>query len=238
MKYIIGDIHGEYDKIAKLLDILEKDATEYVFLGDYLDKGKHVKKTIELLTALSKTKKCVFLMGDHEFAWLKYFEGEERFLDFILKYGGAETVKSYLGEKISDEKIGDLLSDRKKARELFAAHEPFLRGLKGYHDAYDGFVCVHAGIYPEEKDKPLEEQDREKMVFVRNDFIDSKFLYKGRKVIFGHTASAEPYVDEYKIGIDTGAVYPEMGNLTAFNIEERSFVQAKKGRFRINGKKV
>jgi hypothetical protein len=63
------------------------------------------------------------------------------------------------------------------------------------------------------------------MVFIRSEFIDSKFLYKGNKrVIFGHTAFEDPYIDEYKIGMDLGAVYSSKARLAALNIDKMFFV--------------
>ena len=33
MKYFVGDIHGEHEKLERLIGILDRDATEYIFLG-------------------------------------------------------------------------------------------------------------------------------------------------------------------------------------------------------------
>lgn len=224
MKYVIGDIHGEYKALRKLICHLQKDATEYIFLGDFIDKGKEARTSIDLLVDLSKSIRCVFLMGDHEYAWLKYLEGEERFLNFILNYGGISTLESYLGRKLTMKEARVTLSNRKLIRELLEIHKTFYSNLKFYHQVNNEFICVHAGINPENKDIPLELHDKEELVFIRDKFIYSKFFYQGKKVIFGHTAFKEPYVDRYKIGIDTGIVYSKKGSLTAFNIDERFFI--------------
>ena len=168
-------------------------------------------------------------MGDHEFAWLQYINGNERFLDFLLRYGGIQTLESYMGRKFSEEEAKDVLSDKKAIQKLFKKHMEFYLNLKFYHEIDDNFLCVHAGIKPQNKDMPLEGHNKEEMLFLRDDFIYSKFYYKGRKIIFGHTAFKEPYVDEYKIGIDTGAAYEDRGygNLTAFSITKKEFVNHK-----------
>ena len=50
----IGDIHGEYFKLASLLDKLDiKDNDEFVFLGDYIDRGLYSRKVINKLIELS-----------------------------------------------------------------------------------------------------------------------------------------------------------------------------------------
>ena len=229
MRYVIGDIHGEYEKLRKLIDFLQKDATEYIFLGDFIDKGKNVKETIDLLIDLSKTTKCVFLMGDHEYALLKYLNGDERFLDFLLKYGGLSTLESYLVRTLTMDEARNILNNRNGFRELLGIHIDFYSNLKFYYKVNNEFICVHAGINPKNKDLPIEFHDKEEIVFIRNKFLHSKFLYQERRIIFGHTAFKKPYVDEYKIGIDTGAVYEKegYGNLVAFNIDRKEFVNHK-----------
>jgi serine/threonine protein phosphatase 1 len=224
--YIISDIHGEYDKLKSLLDILNKDAQEYVFLGDYVDKGSKAKEVVEYLIELSRTKKCIFLMGDHEYAWQRYFNGEERFLDFLLAYGGIATLESYLGKKINGSEAKGVLQDKAVARSLLEGLMGFIARSQYYHELGDDFLCVHAGISPEKKDMSLKDQSEEDLVFIRDKFIKSEFLYAGRRIIFGHTARQDPYVDKYKIGIDTGAVYKEhgLGNLTALNITKNEFI--------------
>jgi serine/threonine protein phosphatase 1 len=194
MRYAIGDIHGEYDKLRQLIDILDKDATEYIFLGDYVDKGEDPEEVIDflLLKEIAKQQKVTLLMGDHEYMWLRWLESEEnKYLAWLLKYGGNRTM--------------DINLDSVKLLV-------FLSKLLPYYETPNYFL-VHAGIKNGEPD-----------YFVRDDFINSKELYYGKKVIFGHTAFKEPYVDDYKIGIDTGAVYPDMGLLTAYNLDTGEFV--------------
>ena len=226
MIYVISDIHGEYKKLSSLLDILKKDAKEYVFLGDFVDKGSKVKEVISCLTDLAKTKKCIFLMGDHEYAWLQYFAVEERFLDFLLDYGGVTTLESYLGKKLDKEEAREILANKDKTKEILSEFLKFSAKLKFYHEIGDNFLAIHAGFNPDNKDLPLEEHNKEKLVFIRNEFIDSEFFYQGRRVIFGHTAFKEPYIDKYKVGIDGGAVYKEegLGNLLAFNVNTEEFI--------------
>lgn len=231
MKYVIGDIHGEFEKLRKLLGFLEKDATEFIFLGDYIDKGPRIRETVDLLIDLSRSKNCVFLMGDHEYAWLHYLDGEDDFLGFLLRYGCIQTLESYLNRVITIEEAKWILQNKESLQKLLKRHMDFYLGLKFYHTVDDAFLCVHAGINPENKDIPLELHNTKDLIFIRNNFISSKFYYRNMVTIFGHTASKEPYVDEYKIGIDTGATYESIGygDLTAFNITRKEFITHKGG---------
>jgi serine/threonine protein phosphatase 1 len=226
MRYVISDIHGEYEKLAGLISRLEDDASEYIFLGDYSDKGGHTKETINFLTELSRGKKCVFLMGDHEYAWIEYLKGNNKFLQFIFNYGGISTLESYLGRKIDLAEAKVILNDRALLNSTLEIALNFFSKLKFYYEPDKQFVCVHAGLNPDNKGKMLDLHDREELVFIREKFIESRFFFQNNKrIVFGHTAFKEPYSDPYKIGIDTGAVYPEYGILTALNIDNNSFIQ-------------
>lgn len=226
MIYVISDIHGEYEKLSSLLPILEKDAKEYVFLGDFVNKGERAKEVISYLTDFAKVRKCTFLMGDHEYAWLQYLAGEERFLDFLIDYGGVATLKSYMGKELDGVQARSILLRKDEAKKFLSEFLKFCAKLKFYHEINSDFLGIHAGINPENKDLSLDEHNKEELMFIRNKFINSKFFYRGHKVIFGHTAFKDPYVDKYKIGIDGGAVYQEdgYGNLLAFNINKGEFV--------------
>ena len=168
-------------------------------------------------------------MGDHEYAWLQYLNGNQRFFDFLLNYGGLQTLQNYLGRDLTIEEASVFLIERRAIQDFLRMHMNFYSSLKFYYVVNDEFLCVHAGINPENKNTSLEVHNKEELVFIRDKFIHSKFLYNGRKIIFGHTAFKRPYVDKYKIGIDTGATYKEegYGNLSAFNVSKKEFINNK-----------
>lgn len=56
---LIGDIHGQYDKLLELWGRLEEEMGSYefshskvVFLGDYTDRGPDVREVVEFLSGL------------------------------------------------------------------------------------------------------------------------------------------------------------------------------------------
>jgi predicted kinase len=61
----IGDIHGCYDALKKLIEPIADDEL-YIFCGDYLDRGIQNVQTIEYLMELSERKNMIFLSGNHE----------------------------------------------------------------------------------------------------------------------------------------------------------------------------
>ena len=64
---IFGDIHGCYDPLKYYFDKNPfNDNTNYIFCGDYLDRGIQNKEVLEFLISIKDKKNCVFLEGNHE----------------------------------------------------------------------------------------------------------------------------------------------------------------------------
>lgn len=86
---IFGDIHGQYKDLMRFFDLWatqsEEDESmieinndyEYLFLGDYVDRGTNSLETICLLLALKvKMPNQVHLLrGNHEDRWINYSFG-------------------------------------------------------------------------------------------------------------------------------------------------------------------
>ena len=179
----IGDIHGEIDKLNKLLDKLDLQQEDtVVFLGDYIDRGLYSRQVVDKLIELSKYCHCEFLMGNHEYYLLKMLDGDKYAKHFFLEYGGVQTIDSY-----------------GSVENIFKTHGDFFNNLKPYY-LTEKYLFVHAGIRP---DKTLKEQDTFDMLIIRDNFINHKHKLK-QKVIFGHTPFKKPYIEDDKIGIDTG----------------------------------
>jgi hypothetical protein len=70
---ICGDIHGQYEDLLELFrianyDILNADHQRFIFMGDYVDRGKYSLNTI-LLLAIIKVRhpdRIFLLRGNHE----------------------------------------------------------------------------------------------------------------------------------------------------------------------------
>lgn len=76
----IGDIHGCFDPLKALMRTIEsyrKDVEdiEYIFIGDYIDRGPSTKQVLDFLIDF-KAKKT-FLMGNHEHMLLVYYKGSK-----------------------------------------------------------------------------------------------------------------------------------------------------------------
>ncbi len=78
---IFGDIHGQYSDLMRFFDLWgapkegvggDIDSFDYLFLGDYVDRGNHSLETICLLMALKLKypKRIHMIRGNHEDRWI------------------------------------------------------------------------------------------------------------------------------------------------------------------------
>ena len=188
--YVIGDIHGMSCKLEKLLDAIPFDpqVDRLAFLGDYIDRGPNAKGVLErILSMREEGIETICLMGNHEQMWRDYEEDKE--VAPFLVNGGVETLQCYV-----EPPSGRIA--------VPSSHRRFLQSLLPYCEL-DDFILVHAGLRP---GVPLEKQMEDDLYWIRLPFIRSRYDF-GKRVIFGHTPFTRPYMDPFKIGIDTGAVY-------------------------------
>lgn len=232
----IGDIHGE---IGLLDDILksararfdslsggtEEEATELVFLGDYVDRGPDPAAVVDRLVALDDgPEKATFLMGNHEDMLLRFLNrGDVASAEVWLANGGAETLRSY---GVTPPSAINLREDMPIARQALDAalpedHRRFLSRLGLSHTVGD-LIFVHAGVRP---GISLAEQRDTDLMWIRDTFMESSEDHEGL-IVHGHTTRFGPEVRHNRVGIDTGA--GKGGYLTAavFWGSEVSFLHA------------
>lgn len=75
--HVFGDIHGCYNPLKEYFEKYPYNENEmYIFCGDYIDRGKQNKETLEFLIPMSANKNVLFLEGNHE-KWLNYYSLDE-----------------------------------------------------------------------------------------------------------------------------------------------------------------
>ncbi len=199
--FAIGDIHGCYSLLKRLLEKLPIDwqTDKLIFLGDYIDRGEEVKKVVETIIDLKSRYKeqIICLMGNHEDMFLEYLKGFNKIL--YLTLGGNNTINSYGG-----------------IQNIPGSHIEFIKSLELIFET-DEYIFVHAGLRPH---IPVEQQSKDDLIWIRESFYESDYDW-GKTIIFGHTPMASPFIRHNKIGIDTGAVYG--GKLTAIELPNMKF---------------
>jgi serine/threonine protein phosphatase 1 len=207
--FAVGDIHGCYDKLRDVMHQIPIDwqNDKLVFIGDYIDRGPDSFKVVDYLINLKERYPgIVFLKGNHEDMLIDYLDGRDRLT--YLYNGGQLTLDSYLRQSGGSAEF-----------PIPPHHLQFYKALVLYYET-DDYIFVHAGL---KKNVPLEQQDTEDMLWIREKFIHSRNTF-GKRIVFGHTPFEKPLVTADKIGIDTGAVYGNM--LTCVQLPEEVFYYA------------
>lgn len=223
--YAIGDIHGCYDLLRRLLGEITADAEvrskgrvpTLIFCGDYVDRGPASREVLDALCWLKRRQPfhLQFLKGNHEQAMLDYIAAPEHTTAW-LRFGGSQTLQSYGVPPPPPQSAPELhVAARDDLLErLPVAHLRFLEDLELMVGIGD-YAFVHAGVRP---GVALAKQEEEDLLWIRGEFIENETSH-GRIIVHGHTwYSDQPQVRPNRIGIDTGAY--ETGVLTALRIED------------------
>jgi len=227
--YAVGDVHGCLDLLDRLLERIESDSsneprrkTSIIFLGDLIDRGPASAQVIERLRTYSPPGLSThFIMGNHEEVMLRVIAGEAGLLPSWLKFGGAETLRSYG----LDPKAVARAAPAEVSAELAAAiprrHVEFLETFAD-SISFGDYLFVHAGIRPGVE---LSQQSQTDLRWIREPFLGDSSDH-GLVVVHGHTISNSVEVTPNRIGIDTGAFCT--GTLSALAIEgaQRWLIQA------------
>lgn len=218
--YAIGDVHGCLDLLNRLLARIEaeiargpKRKTSIIFLGDLIDRGEASAQVVERLrTYAPPGAKAHFIMGNHEEVLLRLVAGETELLPSWLRFGGAETLRSYGVDPATLVGMPPEAIRRRLRQAIPGEHIEF---LKSFADSisFGGYLFVHAGIRP---GIDLSEQSQTDLRWIREPFLGDTSDY-GFVVVHGHTISNEVEVTDNRIGIDTGAYCT--GTLSALAIE-------------------
>lgn len=133
--YIVGDVHGQYDRLLKRLKSIgltsiegrySLDSGKIIFLGDLLDRGPDSRKVVELAKQLHEAKIAEVILGNHEYNFLGYLSRLNK-RSYLRRHTlknlreHRATLKSYKGHK------NDLESHLKwlKSLPLFYEDENF-----------------------------------------------------------------------------------------------------------------
>ena len=219
--YAIGDIHGCYNLLLKIIKLIEKDISQnkikhpaFVFLGDYIDRGPDSRKVIELLINIKKKYKSIFLKGNHEDVLLRFIDNHKK-CSLLVINGGMPTLESYgINTLEIDPSINKKISEPdkiyKKIHEQFLKNMPkshldFLNNdLKLYYET-DNYFFAHAGVRP---GVSLNNQTEQDLLWIREPFLSNTTKYK-KLIIHGHTITNKADINPNRIGIDTGAYHTD-----------------------------
>lgn len=193
--HIIGDIHGCYKTLNKLLDKLDLDKG-VVFVGDLIDRGPESAHVVSLVRQMCLKPNIHCVKGNHEdmmaLAVLK-----DRSKVTWMANGGDTTIQSYT------------VKYRDKYKEIMRKDAEWMESLPTY---------LELPIQVNSKDVVIshsccttlwEQKDSNRQYFDRNAmwsrFNPEHYMDKTKFNIFGHTILTEPKIKDQHANIDTGA---------------------------------
>lgn len=223
---IIGDVHGCYDELVKLLANLHyvhngnaythPEGRKAVFLGDLVDRGPNTPAVLKLVMEMVEAGTALCVPGNHDIKLVRWLNGK----NVQVKHGLAETI-----EQLSAE----MQEFRDKAKS-------FLDGLVSHYVLDEGkLVVAHAGLKENMQGRGSGAVREFCYYGETTGEIDEFGLpvrynwaaeYAGKAmVVYGHTPVPVPQWLNRTIDIDTGCVFG--GSLTSLRYPEKELVSVK-----------
>lgn len=217
--FIMGDIHGEYDKLVNLLKRVNFDYSNdtLIQLGDVVDRGPDVYSCVE---ELLKIKNLIAIRGNHDFCWLEFLKTGQ---SLLFNQGAMETEQSYVLNGIDP-----------------SVHFDFFNNQLKYYIDQENNLFVHGGfnrhkLVDEENDPEVFYWDRDLWLAALSyaNMKDQTHAFKMKNqfkhVFIGHTPTGywdremKPMTAANITNLDTGS--GKGGLLTIMNFETREYFQ-------------
>ncbi len=205
---IIGDVHGSYDALTRLISKVgfDQESDRLISIGDMMDRGVQPRMVFRFFKEKKEAmgEDCILIRGNHEQMMLDSYH-DKRNTPLWMSNGASKTINSFAdaGESVYDQ--AEWIEDNTVL----------------YYVDEEGFQCVHADIIDE--DPALNKADT--LIWGRNNVTYG--YYTGRLTIVGHTPLVSPIYlpgggkdpiclkdgDRFAlpktgmIGIDTGCVF-------------------------------
>lgn len=220
---IIGDIHGCYDELVKLLAELgykengeiwaHPDGRKVVFAGDLVDRGPKTPEVLKLVMNMVEAGTAYCVPGNHDVKLLRWLNGK----NVQVKHGLEQSIEQLAKEtdgfrdktkKFLDGLVSHYVFDNGK---LVVAHAGLKETMQGRGSGAVREFCLYGETTGEIDEFGLP---------VRHNWASE---YKGRAmVVYGHTPVPNAEWLNNTIDIDTGCVFG--GSLTALRYPERELI--------------
>lgn len=203
----IGDIHGCAAALEALLAAIAPTPDDtLITLGDYIDRGPHASRVLDLLLQLRQECRLISLKGNHELLMVRALESATQ-MQYWMQSGGLATLASYGGiDGIPRE------------------HRQFIDDCVTYHET-DSHIFLHANYHP---DRELADQSEQHLFWEHLNFVLPEPHFSRKTVIVGHTPQRNGEILDcgYLVCIDTYCF--GTGWLTAYDIDSGHIWQANK----------
>lgn len=215
-KIVIGDVHGQYDALMQLFDLISPGTDDQIcFVGDLIDRGPKSAHVVDFV--MHSPHEC--LLGNHEKMLLDLLEEspqQQQILHSWVMSGGQATLLSY--------------QDLFQGPGIPANHIDWLLKRPLFLD-WGNYWVVHAGVDPT---LPVEDQTAQHCCWIRDRFHEvSEPYFADKTIVTGHTITFTlPGLEPGEVAqgsgwldIDTGAYHPRSGWLTALDVVHQMVYQ-------------
>ncbi|MVP01039.1 metallophosphoesterase [Paenibacillus lutrae] len=213
-KYIVvGDVHecaGELKGLlmdygfgiegSRLIAAGRMQGTKIILVGDWIDKGRNTRETVEFL--YENREHFLLVLGNHENFVYKYLRGEISGIDRELLHTYFDSTQVLAGDPELLAKFNALVERSKPFYRLigvqgpsfFVTHAPCRNKYIGKLDTNS---ARHQRNFRIDRSAPLEEQ----LAFLQEEAVKNHPLH-----IFGHVAAKQAFRIRNKLHLDTGSV--------------------------------
>lgn len=216
----IGDIHGRFDLLVRILPTIAKIIPEtckrvdLVLLGDIIDRGDAAIEILDLICEGINDWNIIPIMGNHEQLLLRVLNAD--ISSYRLQWalwrgnGGISTLEN-LNIKLPPIAQTPICEHRNALVNALGQHR--IDQLTGFVSHYrsGNILCVHAGIDPalslsENFAAAKLSTHPNHYAWIREEFLDHSGPYEdGIFIVHGHTVIPGPVLHPHRIGLDTGA---------------------------------
>ena len=223
--FVVSDIHGEYDKLLRLMDkILDKRTKDdlIIFLGDYIDRGKQSNRVINYIFNLkSNDDNIITLLGNHDMAFWESMRSIETLDIYGVEWFARYCIETLEAYQIDTKPLKSFEEDNQifyteyfkkfveevkalKKTEEYRKFDILMCNSKLYHRE-GKYIFTHSGGVHY---KDVSKQTVNELLWSR-DFAERN---DGHIHVCGHTPTITGTVEEHNdvLLCDVGAVYRDI----------------------------
>lgn len=155
---IIGDVHGCFTPLKKLLERMDYAAVDgiyqhperiAVFVGDLIDRGPQIRETVELIYRMHQAGKALVVLGNHEYNAVRYQQQTLDYLRDTPEAGLPQRLQKLMKETLNQ--FRDYPQEWQRYTDWFAGLPLFIETahFRVVHACWDeGLIAAYKQLYP------------------------------------------------------------------------------------------
>lgn len=186
MIYVMSDIHANYEKYLKILEIIDFSETDLLYiLGDVIDRGS---EELKILKDMMLRPNIIPILGNHEYI-------ASISLPWLMAEITTEAIENLNDEKIcglaewmengGSETISEFSKLNKEEQEDILEYLSEFRLFEKIKVEDNNFILVHAGINNFSVEKELDDYDLSELIFNQPDY--DMVYFEDAYLVTGHT---------------------------------------------------